>query len=143
MTKRLFFTIRYATCLHHGQSCLVIVSKLQQRRVAYLRFNESYCHNSFQFSITHSLSPRFFVPRRFSFPSYGMQYFCHPADVMYCPSFSIPNRAGIQSPYSVFLTNTLSNGFIIRLIREIRGLKSMACPLIPLIKVQRHNDGLH
>ena len=42
-----------------------------------------------------------------------MQYFCHPADVMYCPSFSMPNRAGIHSPYSAFLTNTLSNGFII------------------------------
>ena len=42
-----------------------------------------------------------------------MQYFCHPADVTNSPSFSFPYNAGIHSPYSAFLTNTLSNGFII------------------------------
>ena len=42
-----------------------------------------------------------------------MQYFCHPADVIYSPSFSFPYNAGIHSPYSALLTNTLSNGFII------------------------------
>ena len=70
----------------------------------------------YSFDSCHSCSTSFFVPRRFSLPSYGMQCFCRPADVMYWPSFSMPNRAGIHSPYSAFLTNTLSNGFIVPLI---------------------------